>query len=179
MSKLDLDQFVADCLAAVRTDPSHVTAHEVMKRAFADPSAVLRAVGEPADSGLTPIYVSDELTIINVVWKPGITIRPHDHRTWALIGMYGGREDNIFWRRLKDDPGRRIEAAGARALSTGDVLPLGRDIIHSVTNPLERLSGAIHVYGGDFFEIERSEWDPEALTERPYDVAKTRAMFAR
>jgi predicted metal-dependent enzyme (double-stranded beta helix superfamily) len=48
-------------------------------------------------------------------------------------------------------------------LSERDVLPLGRDIIHSVTNPIGRLTGAIHVYGGDFFGVpaasgSRSGW---------------------
>jgi hypothetical protein len=49
--------------------------------------------------------------------------------------------------------------SGAKALSTGDAEPLGNNIIHSVTNPIRRLTGAIHVYGGDFFHEERSEWD--------------------
>ena len=53
----------------------------------------------------------------------------------------------------------------------------GQDIIHSVTNPIPKLTGAIHIYGGDFFDAERSEWDPESLTEHPYDMSKVRAMF--
>jgi len=32
---------------------------------------------------------------------------------------------------------------------------LGRYIIHTVTNPLARLTGAIHVYGGDFYAVAR------------------------
>jgi predicted metal-dependent enzyme (double-stranded beta helix superfamily) len=112
-----------------------------------------------------------------VVWKPGAVIRPHNHQTWAVIGVYAGREDNIFWRRLGAGP-RGIEAAGARTLLAGDLAPLGRDIIHSVVNPLGRLTGAIHIYGGDFFRIERSEWDDETLTEGPYDAEKTKALFA-
>ena len=165
----DLGRFVSDCRAAVDADPTHRAVHEVMVRAFADPSSILTAVGEPTTAGVTAIHRSKELTIINVVWKPIITIMPHNHEMWAVIGMYGGREDNIFWRRIKDDPDGRIEAAGAKSLSTGDVTPLGTDIIHSVTNPIPKLSGAIHVYGGDFFEAERSEWNPENLTERPLD----------
>jgi predicted metal-dependent enzyme (double-stranded beta helix superfamily) len=148
-----------------------------MERAFDDPAAVLAAVGEPVTSGLTALYRSPDLTILNVVWKPGMTIMPHNHEMWAVIGIYGGREDNIFWRRIKDDPKGRLEAAGARALSTGDVAPLGRDIIHSVTNPIQKLTGAIHVYGGDFFATERSEWDPELLTERPFDQSMLSARF--
>jgi len=91
---------------------------------------------------------------------------------WAVIGVYTGREDNIFWRRLPEEDSGQIEAAGAKSLGERDAEPLGRDIIHSVTNPLARLTGAIHVYGGDFFSVSRSEWDPETLLERHYDMEK-------
>ena len=107
-----------------------------------------------------------------------MTVQPHNHEMWAVIGIYGGREDNIFWRRIADDPEGRIEAAGAKALCTGDCVPLGRDLIHSVTNPIPKLTGAIHVYGGDFFEAERSEWDPESLDEHPLDIARVKAQFS-
>ena len=174
---LDLDRFVDDCRTAAKADPSHRTCHDVMKRAFSDPAAVMAAVGEPTESGIIPIYKSKDLTIINVIWKPHMTVLPHNHEMWAIIGVYSGREDNIFWRRIKDDTKGRVEAAGAQALCRGDVVPLGKDIVHSVTNPIMKLTGAIHVYGGDFFDIERSEWDPESLSERPYDMTKNRALF--
>jgi predicted metal-dependent enzyme (double-stranded beta helix superfamily) len=102
---------------------------------------------------------------------------PHNHLMWAVIGIYTGREDNIFWRRLAGEDGGRIEAAGAKSLGERDVEPLGRDIIHTVTNPLPRLTGAIHVYGGDFFAAKRSEWDPETLLERPFDMDKNLRLF--
>jgi predicted metal-dependent enzyme (double-stranded beta helix superfamily) len=60
----------------------------------------------------------------------------------------------------------------------GDVAQLGPDVIHSVTNPVMKLTGAIHVYGGDFFATERSEWDPGTLTEQPYNVDKNMRLFA-
>ncbi|MDX2156726.1 MAG: hypothetical protein SFW09_09465 [Hyphomicrobiaceae bacterium] len=176
---MNLDAFVEDCLSAVKADPTHRAVHDLMQRAFRDPGQVLAAVDEPTESAIKPIYRSPELTVINVVWKPGMTVMPHNHEMWAVIGVYGGREDNIFWRRIKDDPDGHIEAAGAKSLGAGNVVPLGKDIIHSVTNPLGKLTGAIHVYGGDFFDVERSEWDPEHHVERPYDLAKARAMFAK
>jgi predicted metal-dependent enzyme (double-stranded beta helix superfamily) len=108
-----------------------------------------------------------------------MTIMPHNHQMWAIIGIYTGREDNIFWRRLADGPGSKVEAAGAKALCEKDAEPLGRNIIHSVTNPIPRLSAAIHVYGGDFFAAERSEWDPETLSEQRYDVAKNMRLFEK
>ena len=40
-----------------------------------------------------------------------------------------------------------------------------------------RLTGAIHVYGGDFFGAERSEWDPETLEEGHYNLAKNMKLF--
>jgi predicted metal-dependent enzyme (double-stranded beta helix superfamily) len=104
-------------------------------------------------------------------------VMPHDHRMWAVIGVYTGREDNIFWRRLPADDGKRIEAAGATALCVKDAVPLGRDIIHCVTNPIPRLSGAIHVYGGDFFGAKRSEWDPETLLEQRFDAERAMRLF--
>lgn len=96
---------------------------------------------------------------------------------WAVIGIYTGREDNIFWRRVPGSPAGQVEAAGARALRVKDAEPLGRDIIHSVTNPIPRLTGAIHVYGGDFFGVPRSEWDAESLLEQSCDGAKMARRF--
>jgi predicted metal-dependent enzyme (double-stranded beta helix superfamily) len=171
----ELDQFIADCRKAIQEQPAQRAIRELVARAVAEPGQVLTALGEPTRAGVNKLYQSPELTILNLVWGPGMTLMPHNHRMWAVIGIYGGREDNIFWRRRKDDD--RIEAASAKALSTGDVDTLGRDIIHSVTNPIPRLTGALHVYGGDFFAPGRSEWCPERLTEQPYDVAKNMRAF--
>ena len=71
----------------------------------------------------------------------------------------------------------KIEAAGAKSIAQGEVLALGKNLIHSVTNPTEVFTRAIHIYGGNFFEIERSEWDPMTLEEHPYNVDKTLALF--
>jgi predicted metal-dependent enzyme (double-stranded beta helix superfamily) len=173
----DLHRFISDCRAAVSADPTHKSAREIVARAVADPAAVVAGLGEPERAGVQKLYTSDELTILNVVWAPGMTIMPHNHLMWAVIGVYTGREDNIFWRRLPGDAGGKIEAAGAKSLGPRDAEPLGRDIIHTVNNPLSRFTGAIHVYGGDFFAAARSEWDPETLLERPYDVHKNLQLF--
>ncbi|MFD2205642.1 hypothetical protein [Kiloniella antarctica] len=172
-----LEKFVEDCCTAVRKDRTHQYVSEIFERAFRDPVSIAAALGEPEKAGLTPIYCSPDVTILNLVWKPSMIIPPHNHNMWAMIGVYGGREDNIFWRRIKDDPDGRIEAAGAKALGTGDYAPLGSDIIHSVSNPIPKLTGSIHVYGGDFFEEERSEWEPETLAEQPIDLDKIKALF--
>jgi predicted metal-dependent enzyme (double-stranded beta helix superfamily) len=170
---MDLERFIADCRAAHAADRSHKAVREVVARAVSEPGEVLKWLGAPQRGEVQKLYHSPELTILNVVWAPYMTIYPHNHRMWAVIGVYTGREDNIFWRR-KD---KKVEAAGAQALSERDAVPLGPDIIHSVTNPIPRLTGAIHVYGGDFFAMERSEWDPETLLEGRYDAQKTMHHF--
>ena len=62
-----------------------------------------------------------DLTILNVVWGARQWTLPHNHHHRAIIGMYGGGEDNIFWRRLPEDAKGRVEAAGAASLRHGDV----------------------------------------------------------
>ncbi len=172
-----LDRFKAECRAAVTEGAAQDAVREVVAQAVGDPKAVLKELGEPVRAEIQTLYRAVDLTILNVIWGPWMTLMPHNHNMWAIIGIYSGREDNIFWRRVPYDPNGRIEASGAKALSERDALPLVRDIIHSVTNPIRRLTGAIHVYGGDFFGVPRSEWDPERLVEGPLDVQKLLQIF--
>ncbi len=71
-----------------------------------------------------------------------------------------------------------LAVAGHRRLEGGDVAVLGEAVIHSVVNPLRTFTGAIHIYGGDFFGMPRSDWDFETMQERPYDVERARRAFA-
>jgi predicted metal-dependent enzyme (double-stranded beta helix superfamily) len=175
--KFDLDQFVSDCKKAVRQNAPQAAVSEVLARAVSDGPSILRTLGEPLRAEMQKLYQASDLTILNVVWAPWMTLLPHNHKMWAVIGIYTGREDNIFWRRLPGGTGRNLEAAGAKALCEKDTVQLGQDIIHSVTNPIPRLTGAIHVYGGDFFAAPRSEWDAETLLEQPCDGEKMLRRF--
>ncbi len=170
----DRDRFIQDCIDAVGDGQAAV--REVVTEAVADPAGIVAELGEPEHAGITPIHRSPELTIINFVWAPCMSLMPHNHQMFAVIGIYSGREDNVFWRRTDAS----IEAAGAKSLGPGEVATLGHNIIHSVLNPIDKMSSAIHVYGGDFFEPEepRSEWDHETLIERPWDVERVRKIFA-
>jgi predicted metal-dependent enzyme (double-stranded beta helix superfamily) len=173
----ETERFIDECRRAAAGRDGLQAVREVVARAVGDPAAVLKTLGEPQRAGIQALVRSPELTVLNLVWGPKACQLPHDHRMWAVIGIYTGREDNIFWRRLPADSPRGIEAAGAKAIGAGDAVPLGRDIIHSVLNPIGRLTGALHVYGGDFFGAARSEWDPERLVERPLDLVRALAIF--
>ena len=175
------DRFIEDCKAAVAEGQKAV--RELVREAVADPAAIVAELGEPTKAGVFPLYRAPDLTVINFVWAPCMTLLPHNHNMFAVIGIYSGREDNIFWRRIDDGAGGGtgpgIEAAGAESMGPGQVATLGRDIIHSVANPITKLTSAIHVYGGDFFDppVPRSQWDHESLAEQPWDMEQTRATF--
>jgi predicted metal-dependent enzyme (double-stranded beta helix superfamily) len=171
---LDLDRFIADCRAALAGPSPAARIRDLVARAVSEPADLVRALGAPHRGGLFPVHHSPELTIVNVVWTPGMSIYPHEHRMWAVIGMYGGAEDNTFYRR---GPTGLIEVGGKHLAATGTVL-LGDAVIHAVANPLRTFSGAIHVYGGDFFGAPRSEWTPDGFEERPFDLARARQVYA-
>lgn len=169
----DLERFKEDCLDAFKEKSPHGALKDIVARAVAEPRHVLKALGEPKRAGLEALYRSEQLTILNVFWGPGMNLYPHDHRMWAVIGVYGGQEENAFYRRSEAG----LTEHGNKTLRTKDTLPLGEAVIHAVTNPLEQITAAIHVYGGDFFAVPRSEWDPQTLKERPFDLENAKRVF--
>jgi predicted metal-dependent enzyme (double-stranded beta helix superfamily) len=174
-SKFDLERFIADCVSANSEGDPQRAVLEVLERAVHDPKKVLDALGPLSRAGITVLHRANDLTIFKAAWTPQMNLMPHNHLMWANIGIYTGREDNIFWRRS----GHRIEAFKAEALFAGDSTRLPVDAIHSVTNPLLRFTGGIHIYGGDFFSRTRTQWNPETLAEEPSDGEAIRLMFER
>jgi predicted metal-dependent enzyme (double-stranded beta helix superfamily) len=159
---LDIEQFVAECKACLAEPEPRLAIADLLERTVADPGPVEEAL--PARRAeLTKLHHSSDLTVLKVVWTPDMSIWPHDHQMWAAIGIYAGEEDNTFFRRV--DGG--LEPRRTRELSTSQVVLMGDDTIHAVHNPLGTCTGAIHVYGGDFFNRDMTQWDPETLEERP------------
>lgn len=170
----NLDHLTADCRAALKEAAPELAVKTLVERAVSRPSAVEAALGTPRRGEIITLHHSPELTILNIIWTPGMSLYPHDHRMWAVSGLYGGREDNTFYRRAA----RGLAVSGGRQLEATDTVVLGKAVIHAVANPSRRFTGAIHVYGGDFFGTPRSEWDPDTLEERPWDVERARRVFA-
>jgi predicted metal-dependent enzyme (double-stranded beta helix superfamily) len=170
----DVDGFIEQRLAANDETEPRRAIKEVLAEALTSPSEVAETLHSDT-GGFTMLHASPKLTILNVVWPPSMRIFPHDHRMWAAIGIYTGREDNTFFRR----EGPHAVESGGKTLEERDVALLGDDTIHAVFNPLDRYTAAIHVYGGDFPGTPRSQWDPDTLAEEPYDIDVVRAEFAR
>lgn len=169
------EQFIADCRSALQSAAPDKRIKEIALRAVSDPAAVARALGAPSQAGLFALHLSPELTILNVVWAPKMSIYPHDHGLWAVIAVYEGREHNVFFKRTAAG----LVPAGDKHLDAGDAALLGARTVHAVTNPLDRFTCALQVYGGDFFKVARSEFDPVLLEERPFDIERAKAVFAQ
>jgi predicted metal-dependent enzyme (double-stranded beta helix superfamily) len=170
---LAVEEIVARCQTALAEHTPVLAVRDVLDELVADPAGLERALGAVQTGGITTLHHAADLTVLHVAWTPGMALYPHEHRMWAAIGMYGGQEDNAFFRRAAGG----LEAAGGRELPAGEVLVLGDDAIHSVANSGREFAVALHVYGGDFFSVERSEWDPETHEERPRDLEGTRRLF--
>jgi predicted metal-dependent enzyme (double-stranded beta helix superfamily) len=168
----DIDAFIAECVAARNDLEPRQAIKEVLARAV-DDGPRMAEVLPPTKAEIARLFVSPELTVLKVVWAPGMSFGPHDHRMWAAIGIYTGGEDNSFFRRS----GTSLVDSGGRSLRPGDVCLLGDDTVHAVTNPTSQYAAAIHIYGGDFFSTARSEWRGSPYLEQPYDVDRTLKYF--
>ena len=167
----DVEGLVAECRQAIRKPEPAETVTEIIGRTISDPSAIEAAVGRADRYCALVLYKDADLTVQWNVWPPGIAIGAHDHLMWAVIGIYEGQEDNSLFvldgEHLR--PQRRIEA------TSGTVLTLDADAIHSVRNPLGRFTASLHVYGGDLDSPRRSIWDPSGTIRHsmpPRDVGE-------
>lgn len=164
----DLDEFVGDCRTALAEAQPLLAVKEVLDRAVADPGAVGAALRP--EVGVELLHRSPELTVLSVVIPAGVPrTLPHDHRMWAMVGIYGGQEDNSFYRRGEG----RLAESGGRSIRPSETLAMGDDTIHAIRNPLTHDSlAALHVYGGDLVAAERSMWTVPDFEEQPYDETK-------
>ena len=170
---LELEDVIDRCRAALQEHTPQLAVRDALDELVAQPSALEKAVGSVEQGGITPLHRSDDLTVLRVAWTPGMVLNPHEHKMWAAIALYGGQEDNAFYRRRPDG----LDPAGGRQVVAGEVLVLGDDVIHSVANSRREFAVALHVYGGDFFKGDRSEWEFDTFEERPRDLERTMRLF--
>ena len=171
---LDVDQIVARCRDALDEATPALAVREVLAQLVAQPALLEAALDPVEEGGIQTLHRGPDLTVLRIAWTPGISLNPHEHAMWAVVGLYGGREDNTFFRRSPAG----LQPAGGRQLQANDVLVMGKEAIHAVANPRREFAVALHVYGGDFFDATRSEWDPVTFQESPRDLEGTRRLFA-
>jgi predicted metal-dependent enzyme (double-stranded beta helix superfamily) len=145
----DAEMFVSGCQAALRAPDPVNAVREIVEAAVAD--------GPSIGDGYEVLVSSPDLTIQRIPWPPGLSTSAHDHRMWAVIGVYRGSEVNHFYERTPDG----LRECGVKSVTCGEVLVLDDAVIHAVENPQRETTAALHVYGGDLLGIERSAWGPD------------------
>ena len=169
----DVARFISQCEAAVAASDGRKMVRQILAAAVSKPSDLLAAFGDPRLAGVEVLHRSPKLTILQVAWPPSFTQAPHNHLVWAEVGVYSGREEYIFWQRSAANAKWPIEVKGCASLAAGDCCSLEHDAIHSVTNPLDKVTLGLHVYGGDLpFGSPRSSWDGETLVEAPINYVR-------
>ncbi len=169
----DLEKFVADCQVAL-DDPNPAKRVETLVgEAISDPNGVREAFAEAKSverqGPITFAWRDTSLSVADVTTPPGLRSPAHNHKMWAVIGVYDGQEHNRFF---KSQEGELIEK-GERLLKEGDVAVLGPEAVHAIANPLPTVSGALHVYGGDLVERpDRSMWNPHTDEREDYDITR-------
>ncbi len=166
----ELDRFIFHCKDAVMQPRPAEAVLALMREAMSDVAAVRQALRPILGDSLanTPLFRASELLILNNVLVPGVVTPPHNHATWAVIGIYGGREDNTFFRESTTD----LEEIDRKELRVGSSVFLDPGAIHAVANPLEVPTLAIHVYGADLLTARRSMWNPHTLEACDYEPAQ-------
>ena len=166
------DELVRRCReASASAAPERAVAavlHEVLAN---DPAGIRASLADDGATmrpgGLHVLADSPDLTVFHATLPPGFVNAPHDHRTWAVIGVYEGEEHNVFYERRGGSiaPVSELDATAPRVVA----MPI--DAIHAIENRLPIASRAIHVYGGAHFHVVRSMWHPATLEEHPRDDA--------
>ena len=165
----DLQDFVDRCTALVRSPHAAEQILRLMRSAVQDADSIRKAVA-PADPRApitdASLFRSDALFIFNATVPPHFVSPSHDHRMWAVIGIYEGQETNVFYKRSPT----RLEETNRREVLAGEAILLGSEVVHAVANPLDFTTLGLHVYGGDLYAAERSMWNPYTGDELRYDV---------
>ena len=121
------------------------------------------------------LYRGNDLLVLHGVVPPTPRpVDPHDHRMWAVIGVYHGQEDNQLFARTDD---AALEPIERFSLTAGEIRRLDASTIHSVHAAGGQYLGAVHVYGGDLFGTPRSTWRDGV--EQPNDESALPAFFQR
>ena len=110
--------------------------------------------------------------IVAISWGRGFSPIPHNHNAWAIAGVAHGVEQHVFYRRGKQNDNAILKELGTRCYSSGDIVCMKADVIHSVTNVTENdgVAVSLHVYEKNLDNIERSQFDLENQVELPYKL---------
>ena len=106
------------------------------------------------------------LSLFSLVVPPGSMTPVHDHLAWGLVGLYGGNQDEEFYRPREGG----LDVLRRRPLARGDfyaLLPPQNDI-HRVRTTSDVTSVSIHLLANDTGCVARHTFDEQTGEARPF-----------
>jgi predicted metal-dependent enzyme (double-stranded beta helix superfamily) len=99
---------------------------------------------------MAEVFVNDDdLTIYHLAFPPMLFGVPHDHASWAVIGVYSGAEAFSIY----EETNAGLVTVGRQVIAAPEVAILPPELIHDIENPGEAVSGSIHVYANRHFDM--------------------------
>lgn len=161
-----LDQFIADCKAALTRDPGPAGREQVLhdlRRLLGNEEFIATYCGDDQPTGIKVLYEDPQLgfqVLSHIMGKARVS-PPHDHgKSWAIYGQAKQYTDMIEWRREDDgsDPNRaKLSPIKKYRLNPGQAGIYQDGAIHSIDYPDN--ARFVRVTGTDLDKIERIKID--------------------
>ena len=164
-----LEQFSADCRAALLKDPG-LGGRELVRRytarASTDPDFVAKYLGPDADSDRRILYEDPDLhfCILAHVYRGARHSPPHDHGpSWAVYSQVAGVTEMTDWRLVQKpangEPGK-VEKVRTYKLTPGTAYVYNEGDLHSPRR--EGDTRLIRIEGTDLSGIKRDKFEVAA-----------------
>ena len=162
----DLDQFIADCRSALKSDLGPTGREKVrlnLERLLSDKNFIEKYCGENIERGLKLLYEDPELKfqILAHINDKARVSPPHDHgESWAIYGQAALHTDMTEWEREDDgsDPNRaKLKVAKKYRLTPGHAGIYQNGAIHSIDYPDK--ARFVRVTGTNLDKIKRVRFD--------------------
>jgi len=178
----DLSQYVEDLRRITREEPDDKKILKLvapLAQKFAATPDLIKDEFYDCDEeqGFSFYFLHEEKDHSNAVfvlaWLPDRGTLAHNHKTWGVVVGIEGEERETWWLR-KDNgskPGyAELERQTENTVGLGQVSCVLPEDIHTVWNHTDKVTLSLHTYGKHINFTGRSEFDPEARTEKAYVV---------
>jgi hypothetical protein len=164
-----LEQFSADCRAALSKDPGPAGRELVRQytaRASCDPDFVAKYLGPEANAERKILYEDPELRfcILAHVYRGAKSSQPHDHGpSWAVYCQVSGITEMTDWRLLQKpangQPGK-VEKVRSYTLTPGSAHVYNEGDLHSPRRDSD--TRLIRIEGMDLTKVKRDKFEVAA-----------------
>ena len=90
-------------------------------------------------------------SVVALVWRPGQRTPIHSHRSWCVVGVHQGIEEERSFTLAERHDGPALELEEVRRYGVGSLTWLSsEDEIHDVANVGDSMAISLHVYGLDY-----------------------------